>query len=288
MEDHQHHARGAERGSELDAIIPIRPAQPGTRDAPSSLVAHLDAILRAADIETVWALTCGYMRELGFNGVIYGYSPTSKGAELGPREDFLLLSTLDRAFMSNLVDSNIYRESVTFNWALRNAGVASWSMTPNEGEMPPDFRTSPEAEAFFERFGMVIGCTVGFPSARSRGRGVMALMARRGLSQSDVDGLLRDRGDELFVVATVAHRSLSTMPYLGQNRSLSPRQREVLEWVAEGKSVADIAAILGLAQPTVEKHLRLAREALGVETTAHALIKAAFLNQMFVVGPKDS
>ncbi|MFO7771946.1 MAG: LuxR family transcriptional regulator, partial [Roseovarius gahaiensis] len=35
---------------------------------------------------------------------------------------------------------------------------------------------------------------------------------------------------------------------------------------------------------TVEKHLRLARQALGVETTAQAVLKAALQNQMFVVG----
>jgi len=33
----------------------------------------------------------------------------------------------------------------------------------------------------------------------------------------------------------------------------------------------------------VEKHLRLARENLNVETTAQAVLKAAFLNQMFVI-----
>jgi LuxR family transcriptional regulator len=35
----------------------------------------------------------------------------------------------------------------------------------------------------------------------------------------------------------------------------------------------------------VEKHLRLAREALSVETTAQAVAKASFLNQIFVLGP---
>mgnify|MGYP003382976736 CR=1 FL=1 len=50
-------------------------------------------------------------------------------------------------------------------------------------------------------------------------------------------------------------------------------------------AAADIALIMGIAPPTVEKHLRLARETLGVETTAHALIKAAFLNQVFVSLP---
>ena len=38
-----------------------------------------------------------------------------------------------------------------------------------------------------------------------------------------------------------------------------------------------------LTSATVEKHLRLAREALAVETTAQAVLKAALHNQMFVM-----
>jgi LuxR family transcriptional regulator len=40
---------------------------------------------------------------------------------------------------------------------------------------------------------------------------------------------------------------------------------------------------MGLTAATVEKHLRLAREALDVETTAQAVLKAAFYNQMFTI-----
>ncbi|MFT7105919.1 MAG: LuxR family transcriptional regulator [Yoonia sp.] len=36
---------------------------------------------------------------------------------------------------------------------------------------------------------------------------------------------------------------------------------------------------------TIEKHLRLAREALDVETTAQAVLKGAFNNQMFAIDP---
>ncbi|MFN7003678.1 MAG: helix-turn-helix transcriptional regulator, partial [Roseinatronobacter sp.] len=218
----------------------------------------------------------------GFSGIIYGYSPNSRGSIAGAREDFLLLSTLDRRLMAMLVDKGYYRESITVNWAINNAGVASWTMTSEDAQMH-GFVPSDEALKFFmDFFGMRAGCTIGFPTASTRGKGVMALIAEPGLTQADVDAGLVRFSDALFVVATVAHRAMTALPYLGAKRSLTPRQREVLEWVAEGKTVADIARILNLAQPTIEKHLKLARETLGVETTAHAVIKAAFLNQMFV------
>jgi len=56
----------------------------------------------------------------------------------------------------------------------------------------------------------------------------------------------------------------------------------VLQWVADGKTVRDIACIMGLTRATVEKHLRLAREALDAETTAQAVMKAALQNRFFV------
>lgn len=57
--------------------------------------------------------------------------------------------------------------------------------------------------------------------------------------------------------------------------ALRPRQTEVLGWVAAGKTTAEIAMILGLTRGAVEKHLRLAREALEAGTTAEAIGRAA-------------
>ncbi|KTF08268.1 hypothetical protein MGSAQ_000238 [marine sediment metagenome] len=39
--------------------------------------------------------------------------------------------------------------------------------------------------------------------------------------------------------------------------------------------------ILGITAATVEKHMRLAREALGVETTPQAVLKAHVTHQLF-------
>ena len=42
---------------------------------------------------------------------------------------------------------------------------------------------------------------------------------------------------------------------------------------------------MGLTSATVEKYLRLAREALDVDTTAQAVLKASFQNQIYVLAP---
>lgn len=51
---------------------------------------------------------------------------------------------------------------------------------------------------------------------------------------------------------------------------LSPREAEVLLWVAQGKTNADIGAILAISESTVKKHMLKVLAQLGVETRTAA------------------
>jgi DNA-binding response OmpR family regulator len=55
-----------------------------------------------------------------------------------------------------------------------------------------------------------------------------------------------------------------------QQATLTPRETEVLSWLAKGKTNRDIADILGMSHRTVNKHLEHIFEKLGVETRAAA------------------
>lgn len=65
----------------------------------------------------------------------------------------------------------------------------------------------------------------------------------------------------------------------GSNRvveaQLTPRETEVLAWVAKGKTNRDVADILGMSPRTVNKHLEHVFEKLGVETRAAATALAS-------------
>lgn len=67
--------------------------------------------------------------------------------------------------------------------------------------------------------------------------------------------------------------------------SLSPRETEVLAALAQGESVADIAARLHLSPDTVETHLRNARSKLGVSSRLEAVVEALRLG--LVDPPRD-
>lgn len=55
---------------------------------------------------------------------------------------------------------------------------------------------------------------------------------------------------------------------------LTPREAEVLLWIAQGKGNADIAALLGMAEQTVKKHVLHIFEKLGVENRYAAGLRA--------------
>ena len=61
---------------------------------------------------------------------------------------------------------------------------------------------------------------------------------------------------------------------------LTPREAEVLSWLAKGKTNRDIADILGMSPRTVNKHLEHIFEKLGVETRTAAAAVAGQLQSM--------
>ena len=54
----------------------------------------------------------------------------------------------------------------------------------------------------------------------------------------------------------------------------APREREVLAWLASGKTDREIAEILGRSVRTVHKHLEHLYAKLGVETRTAAVLRA--------------
>ncbi len=78
---------------------------------------------------------------------------------------------------------------------------------------------------------------------------------------------LSRRRRELLLLLEEKHEQV--LPSLDQYQ-LTPRELEVLSWIAKGKTNRDIAEILGMSPRTVNKHLEHIFVKLGVETRAAA------------------
>ncbi len=88
-----------------------------------------------------------------------------------------------------------------------------------------------------------------------------------------IDGTSRSRLilTQLAVTAFLVARNLLEPPQRDRDTPLSARELEVLQWIASGQRVAEVAATLGLSERTVENHLRRIRQRLQVKTTAQAI-----------------
>jgi DNA-binding NarL/FixJ family response regulator len=132
--------------------------------------------------------------------------------------------------------------------AWRSPQAAAWmrELYPHEEGLPPDWRAWLDEGVAHEHLGA---------SLQVRNLGAV------GLGEQML--LLQRRSPE-----AAAPSRLSTA-------SLTPREAEVLSWVAKGKTNRDVADILGMSPRTVNKHLEHVFEKLGVETRAAAAALAS-------------
>ena len=248
-----------------------------------SLRDYLHTVARCPTMEELWEAHTQKMAEYGFDRLIYGFTRYRTSTSLGDPEDFVILTNHNRAYTDEFLGKGLYYHAPMVRWALTHDGACSWTVLH---EMAREKAMTPAEERVIEfnrRMNVLAGYTVSFKSISARSKGAIALTARPDMTQDDVDAVWAEHGDDIKLMNDIAHLKILTLPYTAPNRSLTRRQREALEWVGDGKTMQDIALLMGLTAATVEKHLRLAREALAVETTAQAVLKAAFANQMFVV-----
>ncbi len=107
--------------------------------------------------------------------------------------------------------------------------------------------------------------------------GSAAALGRR--ASPDGRQLVARRLGEVGLGETMWLLSLQAPGEAGPSRlataALTPRETEVLSWVAKGKTNRDVADILGMSPRTVNKHLEHVFEKLGVETRAAAAALAS-------------
>lgn len=245
-------------------------------------MAMLREIAEAPSPEIVWARSVEALAAFGFDRVNYGYTRYRVGQTIGDPADAMFLSTHSLDQVRWFHSSGTYLKSADFRWVRENVGACSWGWVHQERAAG---RLNPVECEVMDRIRQDhgrAGYTVSFPVGVPRSKGAMSLAARRGASQGVVDAHWKRHETALLVLCNMAHLKLSQMPLNVPRADLTRRQREMLEWVADGKSLRDICVLTGLSMSAVDKTLRRAREHLNVETTAQAVAKFSFLNQLFV------
>ncbi|MEZ5754493.1 MAG: LuxR family transcriptional regulator [Paracoccaceae bacterium] len=247
----------------------------------SDVLSLLSRIAEATTVRSVWDLATGHFAGLGFGRVNYGFTRFLGERGIDNPEDAVFLTTADADYVRHYFASGLFARTPAFRWAQQNSGACTWGWIDaafRKGELSADEAAAVEQNA---RMGITAGLTVSFPETSTRSKGALGMIADPGLDHAAVDAIWEANRQEILALANMMHLKIVNMPGANGRRPLTQRQREALEWVADGKTTQDVAVLMGVSPAMVEKHLRLAREALEVETTAQAVAKAALLNMIF-------
>lgn len=251
-------------------------------ETPEDQFVFIDKVLKSTLIEEVWSMHAALMESFGFDRLIYGATRFRTFGDFGDVADALVLTNHDKPYMDKFFGEELYKHAPMAVWAANNTGACSWSYAEDlrrKGELNQAQLTVLRLN---EMMDVLAGYSISFDQISTRSKSAIGLCARRGLTQADVDAIWDEHGDKLVRLNNLVHLKITSLPHGGQRRPLTPRQREVLEWVADGKTTQDVATIMAITSATVEKHLRLAREALNAENTAQAILKASVQNQFFL------
>ncbi|HLJ50042.1 MAG TPA: response regulator transcription factor [Bryobacteraceae bacterium] len=102
--------------------------------------------------------------------------------------------------------------------------------------------------------------------------GAMAYVLKQSAPRELTIAIQRALAGELYISEMLREAGIVPQPegspHVSKAFGLTPRQREVLQLVAEGKAAKEIANLLGISVKTVEFHKMSIMEELGMRTTA--------------------
>ncbi len=248
------------------------------------MTAVLPLICRMAEgssIDEVWGHAVTFFGSIGFSRINYGFTRFFHQKSVGDRDDAVFLTTGSDEYVRFFFHNGFYTRTPVYRWALANTGACTWRWVKDAYDA--GLLTEDEADAVRLNVaqGVTAGISVSFPESSTRSKGALGLIADPGIGHDQVDAIWKTHQDEILAVAHAMHLKIMTLPQQAAKLSLTERQRQALEWVADGKTTQDVAMLMEVSPAMVEKHLRLAREALQVETTAQAVAKASLLNLIF-------
>lgn len=177
-------------------------------------------------------------------------------------EEVLLASKLPPDWLALYLDKQFVHDDPSMRHSMRATAPFAWLDAPYDPEREP---RSAEVVQRAMDFGLSKGIVIPVPSSAGC------------IGHVWLGGLLSSR-----VLPTVTLMSHHAFYHLEQLRahppikchSLTPRKREILTWVAAGKSSWEIGEILNISQRTVEWHVHQTMLELDVSSRAQAVVLA--------------
>lgn len=125
------------------------------------------------------------------------------------------------------------------------------------------------------------GLRVGWAKSTLEGLSVGGMLTLSRTSEPLTDKELAAKEHRMRWLAQTAHQGFRRVLAAKWNIPLSIREKEVLRWAADGKTVTEISAILDISVATVKFHTRNAAEKLGTVNRTAAVARAVAMGLLF-------
>jgi len=237
------------------------------------LTGFIERLLDARTVPDIRAVFLEAVQQLGFDHAAYAARFMLSVPKSLMGENPVVFSNLPTDLVAEVRMLPALERDGWIEWALTHDGDIAAQELRDQGRPSPSF-------ALAERHGLAQARIISLRDKVLNSAGAVMVFPFNGAGHADLRDRWQRTGREVRVLSWVLHMRMATMQRHPHGAVLTPRQREVLGWRSAGKTVAEIGVILGITPATVEKHMRLAREALGVETTPQAVLKAHVTHQL--------
>lgn len=246
----------------------------------SAQIEALNSIISADSVTEAWRVFGDAMAHLGLLYLFFGQARHPGPPNPIDPAEALILHRIPSQWVDAYVDEQLYKGNPLFDWVQHNDGFISVAdvVASYDGPVTKQMARLMELRHLHEAGPGFLGGMRDLIPGVTAG---MTLSFDNTVSPEEAEARWAGCAATVAVMARALHLRVSTLPQ-PLLRPLSSRQREVLEWSSQGKTVRDIATIMEVEATTVEKHLRLAREALNASNTSHAVRKALTLNLLSV------
>lgn len=242
----------------------------------------VNKIVDATSVPEAWQVMLDIVRAFGFDNLLYGTNRLRGSGVFGEKSDSFFLSDLPDRVMQHFWNEDGYRSTPIAIWAINNVGAKSLRYGGDllkSGDLPED---QARTQQILSNAGVTSGFVIGFNRGVETTVSALAML-NFGRDHDGTEAVWQEHGRIIQSYASIFHLRVNGLPVPIPNKKLTRRQHEVLRWVGAGKTTAEIATILGLSPATIEKHLRLVRDTLGVSTTTQAVLHAQINSQIFSI-----
>ncbi|WP_323121944.1 autoinducer binding domain-containing protein [Burkholderia alba] len=228
----------------------------------------MTALSRAEDSDAIFAIVARFARSLNFDLCSYG----SRDPLPVTRPTYSMWSTYSDAWQQRYLRENYFARDPVVRYGLIYTSPLIW---------PVDAR----ADEAFWREAKAHGLAHGWsqPIRDKHGRIAMWSFARGAEAITEVEMAAGE--SQLIYLAHAAHAAntrLGTAPGPGAKMNqFTAREKEVLQWAADGKTAIEIASILSISERTITFHMQNIMEKLNSVNKTQAIVKAVLLGVIY-------